>query len=250
VPDIIDFSNYLSCNGEIKVLRDPSTARQPHIIEYLVNPQLQSSRSAKTNQAEARVIAALIKAAIEQTEYIEKSIGTITLLGDEQAFLIQSLALQIIGAVELEKRRFLSGNSAQFQGDGRDIILLSMVDTSPKKPPLKMKAEHLFKQRYNVAVSRAKNQLWLVHSLDLNRDPRAKRKAFQKAAERAESHFEKEVIRRLISAGYQLQSQVWAGHYRINIVVSQGNHAAAIECDGDRSHPFEKIHEDMKRQAV
>lgn len=40
VPDIVEFTSRLSCGGEIRPLRDPGTARRPHVVEYVVEPQV------------------------------------------------------------------------------------------------------------------------------------------------------------------------------------------------------------------
>ena len=40
------------------------------------------------------------------------------------------------------------------------------------------------------------------------------------------------------------------GRYRIDLVVEGAERRAAVECDGDRDHPIEKISEDMERQAI
>jgi very-short-patch-repair endonuclease len=170
-----------------------------------------------------------------------------------------------MGAVELDRHRFAAGNPAQFQGDERDIVFLSMVDT-PTGQTLRLRQDDLFKQRYNVAASRARNQLWLIHSLnpdrDLNaadlrrrliehvRNPAARRGVLEVAQARAESPFEKSVLARLISAGYRAEPQVWVGQYRLDIVVSDDTGQVAIECDGDRYHGVDQIPADMARQAI
>ena len=204
-------------------------------------------------------------AAYELPEYSGKSFGAITLLGDEQALLIQQLVLQLVGAVQLESRRFVAGNAAQFQGDERDVIFLSMVD-SPTGNTLRMVQTPEMQQRYNVAASRAKDQLWLVHSLDPDRDlqagdlrrrlidhirdPGARRREIERKAQRTESPFELAVLERLVAADYDVQPQVWVGRYRIDFVVRDGGSEVAVECDGDRYHGFDQIAEDMSRQAI
>jgi hypothetical protein len=40
------------------------------------------------------------------------------------------------------------------------------------------------------------------------------------------------------------------GHYRIDIVVEGLTKRLAVECDGDRYHPLEKLQEDMARQGI
>jgi very-short-patch-repair endonuclease len=265
VPDIIEFSNRLSYDNQIRPLRNPTSAQRPHVVEYVVDATAGSERTGKTNMAEARVIAALVKAVSEAPEYEGQTVGAISLLGDEQAGLIQDLTVGLVGAVELERRRFAAGNAAQFQGDERHVMFLSMVH-APTGTPLRLTSAELYKQRYNVAASRAKDQLWVVHSLDPNhdlkagdlrraliehaRDPSAKQRAVEAAQRRAESPFETAVIERLINAGYRLRPQVWVGHYRIDMVVEDGANEVALECDGDRYHGLDQIPADMVRQAI
>lgn len=262
MPDIIEFSNELSYNFEIEPLRNPYAAPRPHILEYVVQG---ASRDGKTNPDEARSIAGLIYAMVRAPEYSGKTFGAISLLGDEQAHIIWEATAQLVEPAELERRRFVAGNSAQFQGDERDIMLLSLVD-SPRDGPLPMRQEEYLKQRYNVAASRARDQLWVVHSLDPGvdlkpgdlrrqlieyvRSPGARGIAASRAMSRAESPFEQAVIKRLVAAGFGVVSQVKVGSYRIDMVVSGTGGQVAIECDGARFHPPEKIPEDLERQAI
>jgi len=44
-------------------------------------------------------------------------------------------------------------------------MFLSVVDT-PEESPLRLRSEPMFKQRFNVAASRARDQMWVIHSLD------------------------------------------------------------------------------------
>ena len=264
VPDIIDFSNYLSYNGEIRPLRDPARVRRPHVVPYRVSGTPNQDRD-KRNRSEAQAVVAIMKALCESPDNSDRTMGAISLVGDEQAGLIQELALEVLGATELDRRRFASGNPAQFQGDERDIMLLSMVDV-PSGGRLAIRQDERFKQRYNVATSRARDQLWLVYSLDpahdlqagdLRRrliehvlDPGAKRLEIQHKQARAESPFERSVLQRLVSAGYRVDPQVWVGQYRIDMVVSDDHAQVALECDGDRWHGVEQIPLDMARQAI
>ena len=265
VPDIIEFSNHLSYNGDIRPLRNPGAIPRPHAIEYVVTGATGDGREGKRNRGEAQAVVALLNACLEQPEFAGKSFGAITLLGDEQAHLILDLAAEVVGLSELTARKFVAGNSAQFQGDERDVIFLSMVDCSTGGP-LALRQTDAFKQRYNVAASRARDHLWLVHSLDPSRDlkagdlrralidhvrdPGARRRQVETASRRAESPFEKDVIERLVRAGYGVTPQVWVGRYRIDMVISDGVRQVALECDGDRFHGFDQIPEDMARQAI
>lgn len=266
VPDIIDFSNHLAYGGQMRPLRDPATAPAPHVAEYVVQGAAGAAgRDGKTNLGEARATAALIAAMVETPAYADATFGAVALVGEEQAQLVQQLALSLVGAVELQRRKFAAGTPAQFQGDERDVMLLTMVD-APVGRVLPLRETGAFKQRYNVAASRARNQLWLVHSLDPARDlqpndlrrrliehvrdPGGMRRAVERVVARTESVFEAAVVERLVSAGYHVEPQVEVGRYRIDLVVSDDHGRVAVECDGDRYHPPEQIPEDLARQAV
>ncbi|MGI9861921.1 DUF559 domain-containing protein [Moorella naiadis] len=70
------------------------------------------------------------------------------------------------------------------------------------------------------------------------------------ASGKVQSEFEREVMRRLVNCGYRVQAQWPVGYYRIDLVVKGKGRRLAIECDGDRYHPLEKLEEDMARQAI
>jgi len=263
-PEIISFSNELSYNGAIKPLRDQtSTEIVPSVVPYAVRG---TRDGGKINAEEAKTIVALLRAAIEQPEYKGKTFGAVSLLGEEQAIEIEGLVRQTLPPDQVVAIQFLCGTAAQFQGDERDIIFISMVD-SPTGGPLRMRQEDLYRQRFNVAASRPKDQLWVVFSVDPRRDlqPGDLRRRLIEHAEdpgallrqrlasqtRTESEFERRVLERLLRAGYRVRPQYVVGHYRIDLVVEgNGRRRLAVECDGDRFHPLEKIAEDMARQAV
>jgi REase_MTES_1575 len=56
--------------------------------------------------------------------------------------------------------------------------------------------------------------------------------------------------KRLIFAGYKVTPQWKVGSYRIDLVVEGNDKRLAVECDGDRYHPLDKLGEDMERQAI
>jgi very-short-patch-repair endonuclease len=264
VPDIIQFSNMLSYDWQIKPLRDPATtALDPHVVAHRVDGRREENR--KTNPIEADHICALLHACIEQPEYHGKTFGVISLLGEEQAALIESQLRGRLSPAELTRRRLLSGNAAHFQGDERDVMFLSLVD-SVVDGLLAISDRESSRKRYNVAASRAKDQMWVVHSLnpetdlkpgDLRRrliqyaiDPASHVSAAAQQERRTESEFEKQVFRRLTGAGYRVIAQKEVGYYRIDLVVEGGGKQLAVECDGDRYHPIEKLAADMERQSV
>lgn len=267
VTPIIQFSNYLSYQGKIKPLRDESTVKvRPHTVAYRVQD---GTSYKKVNVNEAQVVASLIIACTEQPEYQAASMGVISLVGEEQAGTVDRLLQQYLSAEDYKKRKIQCGNPAQFQGDERDIIFLSLVDASAGEGPLNKRGEganEMFKKRYNVAASRARDQLWVVYSLDPEndlkpgdlrgelikhaKDPQAIIKMLDTAEKESESEFEKQVLFRLRQASYSVHPQWKVGGYRIDMVVESGGQRVALECDGDKWHTEENLAQDMARQAI
>ena len=115
---------------------------------------------------EAQLIVEKIAEFCQLEQYQGKSMGVISLAGNEQAEFIASLLRNTIGEYEILNRRIVCGDAYSFQGDERDIIFLSMVvmpDTDFRVLN-KIKDE----QMVNVAMTRAKEQLFLYHSVVSN----------------------------------------------------------------------------------
>ncbi|MDR2018290.1 MAG: hypothetical protein LBQ00_05385 [Syntrophobacterales bacterium] len=225
VSDIINYSNKLSYDGKIKPLRDTNEIyTTPHIINYSVD----GKRKGKTNKTEAETIVSIIKACTEQEEYKDKTFGVISLLGnekDEQVGLIQNLVGERLDLALKEKLNLRVGAAPDFQGDERDVILLSMVDSNENDGPLRLSdiEKRETKQRYNVAVSRARDQIWIVNSLDLSRDLKTndiRRDLLEYANDpklfsdkilnikiKSESPFEREIAEFLVSKNYNIIQQ-------------------------------------------
>lgn len=276
-PNIIAFSNNLSYKGEIKPLREASVVPvRPHVVPYRVRDGYQSRDN--VNEAEADAIAALICAATRAPEYAKNDLGApatfgvVSLLGAQQALRIDAILRQRLEPAEYRRRQILCGDSAQFQGDERDMMFLSVVDGPAVSPPLTMRQEgpkKIFKKRYNVAASRARNQMWVVYSLDPQTDlqmgdyrrwliehaidPGAwEREVHQRLSkiDPRSTAFEGPVLRRLLDRGFNVLPQYQVGAYTIDLVVLGGNSRLAIECDGEQFHGPERLEEDLERQAI
>jgi len=269
VREIIQFSNQLSYDGDIKTLRDASHVQlRPHVLAY---PVIGSTRDGKINRQEAKVVASLIAAALEQPEYQTNefgwpsSIGVVSLVGEEQALEIDRLLRTHLAPDAYERHRLLCGTSAQFQGDERDVVFLSVVD-APASGALYLRDQQMFKQRYNVAASRARDQMWVVHSLDPQTDlqpgdlrrrliehaqaPELLTRTFDNQEANVQSALERDVMKRLVQAGYHVIPRWKVGSMSIDLVVEGNGKRLAIECDGDRDLPLEKLRDDIERQSM
>lgn len=268
VPDIINFCNQLCYDGKIKPLRDTSNC---NLLPAVVNYRVDGHRSAngKTNTVEADTIVALIQSMLQLPEYEDKTFGIISLLGEDQAKIISTRLMQALELAVIERHEIICGDAAQFQGDERDVILLSMVDSNESSGPLALRSldAHDNYKRYNVAVSRARDQLFVVHSLDAGKDfkdgdirkrlldyannPHALQQEYEQIERKAESPFEEAVAKALVTKGYQVVQQWPVGSYRIDMVISDAQGRVALECDGERWHSGDaKIRADMERQTI
>lgn len=269
VPEIISYSNKTSYDYKIKPLREASSSKlKPAVINFRVEGKRDDFK--KINRIEAETIVSLIKACLEEEVYKDSSFGVISLLGKEQVDLIQEILVKKLGNEIIEKHNILCGDPSHFQGDERDVIFLSMVDSNEgKEIPLRKTSEgteNYNKKRYNVAASRAKDQMWIVHSLDMINDLKQedlRRELLEFASnpktfmledsvkEKSDSYFEEEVAKYLLAREYNLQQQWEVGAYKIDMVISCGEKRIALECDGERWHSSEEqIKNDIERQEI
>jgi very-short-patch-repair endonuclease len=160
--------------------------------------------------------------------------------------------------------RIICGDSATFQGDERDIVFLSMIaDRNRKQSRTAMQ----YAQRFNVALSRARDRMVLVRSVteeDLNpNDLKARiiRHFHEPMPEMADasaapidlcqSGFERDLFSVLIESGYRVIPQVGSEGFSIDMVVEgESGRRLAIECDGDLYHGPERWADDIRRQRI
>jgi superfamily I DNA and/or RNA helicase/very-short-patch-repair endonuclease len=279
MPEIIEFCNkhfYAPDGKGLYPLKQYSENRiEPLKTEFCQSGYVDGTYQNITNKVEAEAIANKIAELVKDENYKGKSFGVIALQGNKQATIIDNLILKKIGEVEYKNRNIVCGNSASFQGDERDIMFLSLITAHNHNRSALTKPED--ERRFNVAVSRAKEQIWLYHSVqldDLSNQNDLRYKLLdhflnhkqqpippQKFIERSmgtqpepfESWFEVDVFNDIISNNYSVipQYEVAKGRYRIDLVTLLGNGIKiAIECDGDKFHGAEQFQNDLMRQKV
>lgn len=279
MPEIIEFSNkhfYAPDGKNLYPLKQYSENRlEPLKKVFCQNGYVEGQYQNIINKVEAEKIADTISELVKDARYNKKTFGVITLQGNKQGALIDSLLLKKIGEKEYHNRKIVCGNSASFQGDERDVIFLSLVTAHNHNRAALVRPED--ERRFNVAVSRAKEQIWLFHSVQLddlsntndlryklldhfqNHKPQAlplQKKIDRKPGtqpEPFESWFEVDVFNDIVSRGYNVipQYEVAMGRYRIDLVaILKNGIKIAIECDGDKYHGEEQFHNDLLRQRV
>ena len=263
VPAIIEFSNQHFYNGEIKPLRLPKSNERlnPPLIDVFVEGGF---RKRDANPPEARAIVNEIKAIIDDPIMTGRSIGVVTLVGIDQAKYIWNLINNEIPQDQIIDRQIEVGAPPAFQGRERDIILISNV----LEPGNRTAANKLdITQRLNVAMSRARDRMYLFRSVQEDeygadtltaKTIRHFKSPFcqddiQIATLRVlcESDFEREMFDLLVAKNYRVRPQVKCGNYRIDFVVEVNEgRRLAVECDGDRFHGPGQWIDDMQRQRI
>lgn len=280
VPPIIEFNNHLcpSYGGRLEPLRRPSPREllEPPIQTVFAENGFKNNNDVNEPEAQ-KLVEALVslcrdpRYAIGERKNRKRTMGVISLLGEKQAKYISNLITRHpdLDERELEERRIICGDAYDFQGDERDIMFLSLViaPNAPFSPQVKEDA----RQRFNVATSRARDQVFLFHSVQLRdiKNPECVRHkllswylnppkseieaglAFLRQT--ADSDFEIEVGERIINRGYTVIPQFRPFprdfQYRIDLVVQGEKSRVAVECDGDRWLGAEKWEYDQHREA-
>ena len=288
IEEIIGFSNKLSYDGSLKILRDqlPKDRLDP-VLEAVYVDAGYTQTNTQVNQAEAEAVVEKIKEFLNDKKYSETkidgitratTIGVISLLGKDQSKLITKLISENISSKEIEVRQIVCGDPYVFQGDERDIILLSMVKAPDLDKPDAAISPYTatkkeYRQRINVAMSRARNKMVLFHSIPkdkiTNRNDLRKqvidwfynykaedrqsglKKVREEVTKGRASEFEYAVAEIICNKGFTVIPQYEVAGYRIDLVVQGENAKLAIECDGDQYHNgLEKWHEDIERQQI
>ena len=277
VSEIIQFSNdlcYASNGTPLDPLRTyPADRLKPLVVRRVPDGYRTGEEGQARNPPEADAIVEQIAKCIADPQYANATMGVISLQGERQARLIEKKLLERVDPADIEERRLVCGNAYAFQGDERDVMFLSMVAAEADEHGESWRIgtmsyrEDRYCQRFNVAASRARDQMWLFHTVDVNSlSPICMRRrllTFMLGAlnqtvtehdeEQFESAFERDVFQRITHRGYRVRTQVGVGdaethRYRIDLVVEGRQNRLAVECDGDIVHTLEREYADMARQ--
>ncbi|MCM4080807.1 arginase family protein [Paractinoplanes hotanensis] len=266
VPQIIEFSSRHYYDGKIMPLRADRPAFAPIRTVFLpAGVRQQLSGFGDVNVAEAEALVEQVVSIVRDPRYDGRTLGVISMLSTsgQAGYLLHRLREEI-GEDEIQARRLRVGDAYTFQGDERDIVLVSMVvsDNDPRVAAFTRREYH---RRINVAASRARDQLWIFHSVRPGSLPAddargllltyalnlAPAEEVADLAGRCESDFERDVLKRLLARGFRPIPQFRIGAYRIDFVLNAPDgRRLAIECDGDAYHGPEQWESDMRRQAV
>jgi very-short-patch-repair endonuclease len=271
MPEIINWcSNEFYRDAPLVPVRQFGADRLPPLrSSYVEGAYVEGQSSTLINRVEAHAIADSVMACLDDPAYDGRTFGVVVLQGQAQVDVINAELGERMSADDWEERRFRVGTPPDFQGDERNVVWLSMV-VAPEQNFATLTRDE-FRRRFNVAVSRAQDQLWLFHSVTADRlrtvDLRNSLLTYMLSTGTAplpdalvgvsatdrqapfDSLFEQRVFLDLVARGYHVTPQVETNGRRIDLVVTGSAGKLAVECDGDAFHttPEQRI-ADLNRE--
>ncbi|WP_190823271.1 AAA domain-containing protein [Saccharopolyspora pogona] len=262
VPEIINWSSdqfYDDGSGASGLipLRERSGDSLPPLKVTKVDNAVTTGRETRIrNDTEAQKIVETLRSCIDDPAYAGKSFGVVVLrTTNAHIQLLENLINEKFTPEERQERQIRVGTAPNFQGDERDVVMLSLVVATP---PHQISAES-FRQAFNVAASRARDQMWLFTSLDPDqfkpKDLRASLLSYMqdppsvfgsspaidevspdKPHKLFDSLFEQRVFLEIKKRGYHVVPQYPVGSRRLDLVVVGDRGRLAVECDGHFWH--------------
>ncbi|GAB92727.1 AAA domain-containing protein, partial [Gordonia rhizosphera] len=272
MPEIINWSsNQFYLDAPLVPVRQFGSDRLPPLrTTFVPGATVSGSSQTLSNSAEAQAIADQILTCIDDPAYAGKTMGVVVLQGQSQVIAIQNALRGRMSEEEWADRRFRVGTPPDFQGDERDVVFMSLV-VAPEQNFLSLTKTE-FEQRFNVGATRAKDQMWLFHSVTIDRlkagdlrrslleymtstrsapaDPMPENVSNDGKDNRFESLFEQRVFNEIAARGYHVNPQIQVNNRRIDLVVTGSASRLAVECDGDAFHTTpEQLRADLERET-
>ena len=273
LPEIIGFSNKYFYGDQInclKVRSKENTIKNPIETYYLEDATVNAvSSNYLINKKEIDKIIEILKSIENNKSYNKKDIGIIVLQNSNAQIKTLNTAIwQNFSSDFIKERKIKIGNSYEFQGDERDVIILSMVISKKQDDGetriVKALTTKEFERSFNVAASRAKEQVILVYSIhpnELSKEClRYKLITYYNTFDKNEkidrdiklnTDFEKELYIELRKNKIEAMSHFKIGKYELDFVIDDENgKKIAIQCDGDECKSKEEYEADISEQDV
>ncbi|GES36805.1 hypothetical protein RAJCM14343_2058 [Rhodococcus aetherivorans] len=258
MPEIIAWSSeQFYADDPLVPLRQYGSDRLPPLrTTYVDGVVVTGQNSTLTNRVEAGALVDTVVQCVEDPAYDGKTFGVVVLQGQSQVDVIQNELLDRLTLHQWDERRLRVGTPPDFQGDERHVVFLSMVVAPDQNIAAMTRTE--YQRRFNVAASRAQDQLWLFHSrtvdtlrpTDLRHSlltymqstspmPAAPMPAGVTGEERHEafdSLFQQEVFLDIAARGHHVNPRVEVNGHVIDLVVTGAAGKLAVACDGEQWH--------------
>jgi len=250
LPPIINFSNEEFYGGRIRIMNkntDVKDSLELHIVKD-AKVDLDTTRNLAETEA---VLKRLVEIVTQEKDFKKpSSIGIISPFRGQMEQIKKAVS-QILDDKTVERHQIQIGTAHTFQGDEKDIIILSftLAYNSHFQSLTFLQKPNLF----NVAITRAKKKTIVFVSKEpkdlqpgllrryldyikeqIKKEQRAVVLGTQNIEENIYNNaFEKEIAKACKKVGYNVMSDFDTAGYKIDIVISEGgDKKLAIECDG------------------
>ncbi len=169
VPEIIAFSNQQFYDNKLRPLKQINSNRpQPKLTVFVKNAYAEKQIVKK----EIQQIQEYLKKLIEDKRYENKTIGVVSLGLAKHTEALKAI-MQDFDPRIIEKYKLVIEDATKFQGDERDVMLVSLgvaldyekLQNNENATPRAIINDMVEKRKINVALSRAKEQMILFHSI-------------------------------------------------------------------------------------
>lgn len=255
-PPIIEFSNNEFYGGRIKVVTKEIGV--PDCLDLKIVKGAKADLDETRNTAEVEAIIDKMQEVIRDSDESNPiSIGVISPFR-AQVECIKKAIMQVFDSETTRKHHITVGTAHTFQGDERDVMLLSwtIAENSHFQSIMFAQKPNLF----NVAITRARKKLFCFISREIKDLPAGLLRDFLEYIERIKklsqkerlnsfkSSLEKQIAKECEKANLRVLSGFRTAGYEVGLVVEdkKGN-IAAIECDGDLKDVCLKKQEALER---
>ena len=255
LPGIIHFSNHKWYRSSLKYMRrSPADDDKKH-IEFVHIPGKRNQNDIVDEEIQFSI--KTVKEILTQNS-IPPSVGVITMT-EKQSDHAKACFIASLSYADVEKMKFKVGTPQSFQGDERDYIILCPGFDSDAHP---MTLSHaLDENRFNVAVTRAKNHMIVISCIPTEDYPGLLREYYEyslngsfvddSSIELCESGLEKQVYNSLRDKQFKIIPQYETCGYRIDfVIIDQYGQYVGVEVDGKQhfDHTGDYVPGDIERE--
>lgn len=173
VPEIIEFSKREFYDNSLRPLKQINSNRLPPKATFFVENAFTED---KIVHKEIEEIKKLLQKILKDDQYANKSIGVVSLGLTKHTEKLKDIKEDLaneFGKEKIDKHKLIIEDSPKFQGDERDVMIVSLgvaldfqkLKVNQNAKPRAIITDQDERKKINVALSRAKEQMILFHSV-------------------------------------------------------------------------------------
>ncbi len=266
LPPIIDFSNNEFYGGRLRIMNKETNLKD--VMELITVKNAKVDLDTTRNDAEIEELIKRLQEIIaddaEKKPKTPVSVGIISPFRGQVEQIKKAIA-QIIPDKLVKKHQIEVGTAHTFQGDERDIMMLSfaIADNSHNQSLIFLQKANLF----NVAITRARKKLITFCSKEAVDLPAGTLRNFlnyiqdlkEKYAEAPElevvdldynNDFEKAVAVACDEEGLSVISGFETAGLKVDLIISDGENQIAVECDGVEDENVKPVRPSYKQEIL